>query len=239
VGLAFSVANTEAGTWVVGTDRNIYQFGGTPANPVWSQQTTDRSAQTIAAAQNGDMWALDANGNVGQVNHSKTTINYGFNGRGTSIAVSSGNAPYVADTNGALREWNGSTWLNFGGVVHQVTVWDVAILGTIVSAPYAVDTNDTLRFYNGSWGFFSPSPGTVALMADHVALVNGEFFEFNQFSNAWLDDGPLPFGPSNIVQISAAHRISTSSESVDSVWMVDDLNQIWVGTPPPPPPIPR
>src|SRR6202041_3749202 len=108
---------------------------------------------------------------------------------GLSIGVTTGNVPYIQDTNNALRSWNGSTWVNYGGNIHQTTVWDI---GTITGVPLAIGTDNLLWEEFLGWSHFSPSPGTGTLLADHVVLSGGTLLVYSDGSNSWSSLGAPP-----------------------------------------------
>jgi hypothetical protein len=242
-GRAISVATSEdGGTWVVGTDNNIYVFtdvGNFPwgliplTDPSQSGSPSDGGPavpiEWIAASQEGNLWALDVNGHPGEVTGTMF-VQPSLQGVGSAIGVGNGDIAFIVDTNHALREWSVSTWLNLQGDLQQLSVWD-APSGSLL-LPMTIFPDNSLSDYgSGGWVKFDPAPpgNMPTLIADHLVISGGLLFEYSETNGAWESLGPPPVSASTIVQISASYHYaaSTKPDGVDAIWLVDNMQNIW------------
>ncbi len=197
--------------WMVGTDRNLYQWqGGRWAAPAMAVKT----AATVDVGPNGEVWFVTADGDVlsgnGRGNWQKRP------GKAFDVGIGADGEVWIAGRDKKLYRWGGSAWQAVASPADAVTV-DVGPGGEILFS------SAEKQVYAGNGKQWRQLPGTaidVSFGADGTAWMIDDKFQVNRWNGqAWAVE---PSAGSNALRISGG--------PADNPWIVATNNHIFADT---------
>lgn len=125
-------------TCVVNTDGKLFEWNGT----AWAEKTGIK-AKDVAITGSGEVWVVDALGNV-QSSGSGTTRWTPRQGTKAVRIAAGGSEIWMLDTGGSVHAWNGSAWTKMPGTKMK----DIAVGSD--GSKWAVDSTGNIFKWNGA-----------------------------------------------------------------------------------------
>ncbi|HZS39220.1 MAG TPA: ricin-type beta-trefoil lectin domain protein [Polyangia bacterium] len=211
--------------WVIGTDGQPYQYGGTPRARVWNKVSAPTSSTRLTVSPTGDAWRIDVNGQITSLSGSSWTAfpTPGSPACAREIGVGAQQQLWaigcdVNSTGGTIYQFQSSQWVSRSARATRISV-------SPEGTAWIADGSGAISKWNGTG--FTQVPGAGTAIA---AGPKGNTWIISTPSGA-SDGFPALWNGSQFAQASnlAASQIAVGADGAP--WVVTSTNTIarWGG----------